>query len=318
MRIKRIAIVIISVLMLISLISVFQAKIVSAQEIFEVGEGKEYTTIQEAINDASHNAMILVYSGTYIWTRNIVINKSLTIKSVDGYEETIIDCTTLKGNYIISINHSNFTLDGFTIMGKGIIRIKGQKEKVIQSVNILNNLIVGISGIDLESRYGAIIGITIARNTIENCNYGIRVKAMTAQGEIAKPIENVNIENNNLLNCKWFRSKIVVLPSPVAATVNATFNWWESTVESEIAMMVNGDVAFTPYLNAPYGYTPEGNDEPPKEIHPLMIFLFIVFALWIISVMLNQIRKGEIIEGVIAWGIVIIVVAIIFGIVMSI
>lgn len=50
---------------------------------------------------------------------------------------------------------------------------------------------------------------------------------------------------------------------------------------------------------------------------PLLLFLFIVFILWVIVVMLNKMRKGEVIESVIECFIVIVVVAIIFGIVLS-
>ncbi len=240
----------------------------SAQETLEVGGGKQYATIQEAIKDAPHGGTILVHPGTYIWTKNIVINKSLTVESIEGAENTIIDCTTLSGNYIISINHSSFTLDGFTVIGKGIIRIKGQKEPT-ESVSILNNVLIGISGIDLESAAGRISDITIAGNTIENCNYGIRVKGIGHKPS-AEPIENVVIENNNILTSYWPAHSV---RNYAEAAVNATMNWWGTKVKSEIDEMITvdgGEIIFDPWLDAPYpeGMAMSGGDNPAQSEAP--------------------------------------------------
>lgn len=72
--------------MLVSLVSAFQVGTASAQETLEVGEGKEYDTIQDAIDDAEEGDIVLVYSGTY--DEQVYINVSLTLQGVG--ETTII------------------------------------------------------------------------------------------------------------------------------------------------------------------------------------------------------------------------------------
>lgn len=219
-----------------------------------------FATIQKGIDMVAEFGTVNAAAGTYICTNTIKIEKSLTIKSVEGAENTIIDCTTLGGNYIVSINHSNVIFDGFTVtrflppFGKGIIRVKGQSDGLTKNVSILNNVIIGISGIDLEKNF--ISGVTISGNTIENCKWGIRVKAIAAV--------NINIENNNILKTIWPARGV---RNNATATVNATRNWWGTTNKSEVATMSSGDVVVVPYLDAPYpeGVAMSGEGDGPAQ-----------------------------------------------------
>lgn len=215
----------------------------SAQETLEVGEGKDYATIQEAINKAPDGSTILVYPGTYE-EAILIKKKSLTIKSVEGAENTIID---YEKSYIVGINHSNVIFDGFTISGKGAIRVRGYGGTPTENVSILNNMIIGIRGIELAGAMDGVTGMTIVGNTIINCDYGIRIKVKDSVGNIAGIAENVNIENNNIVNSG--------VQNDGAATVDATLNWWGVTTRSGIEPMVSGDVIFDPCLDAAY---PEG------------------------------------------------------------
>ena len=74
-----------------------------------------YTSIQDAIDDAKDGDTIFVYSGTYY--ENIVIYKELTIKGEDK-NTTIID-GKLSGT-VVSIHYVNYVeLSGFTIKNGG-------------------------------------------------------------------------------------------------------------------------------------------------------------------------------------------------------
>jgi hypothetical protein len=83
----------------------------------EVGSGKPFATIQAAINAASAGDSILVYDGTY--HEEIKLNKSLTVKSVNGAGSTIIDSTGFS-SFSSGVSFSSglgreTVLDGFTV-----------------------------------------------------------------------------------------------------------------------------------------------------------------------------------------------------------
>jgi parallel beta-helix repeat protein len=74
----------------------------------------DFHTIQEAINAADDGDTILVYSGTYY--ENVIVNKTLTVKSQSGAETTIV-CTPdpETGKNVFEITADDVELTGFTI-----------------------------------------------------------------------------------------------------------------------------------------------------------------------------------------------------------
>lgn len=81
----KIAMLMFAAFIVISLVSAFQVGTASAQETLEVGEGKEYDTIQDAIDDAEEGDTVFVYPGTY--DEQVYIDVSLTLQ---GSGETTI------------------------------------------------------------------------------------------------------------------------------------------------------------------------------------------------------------------------------------
>ena len=109
--------------------------------------GKDYTTIQDAVNNANNNNTIIVYSGTY--TENVIVDKSLKIISESSMpDNTIIQAAN--PNYpIFNVSANNVTIDGFSIieasgddMGIGIFLWEVQYNEI--SNNKLTNNNVGI------------------------------------------------------------------------------------------------------------------------------------------------------------------------------
>ncbi|AXI25458.1 hypothetical protein CFE53_04650 [Methanofervidicoccus sp. A16] len=74
-----------------------------------------YSTIQRAIDAAKDGDVIVVRDGIYY--ENLVINKSIILKSENGPENCIIDGNN-SGNVIV-INVDGVTIDGFTVRGAG-------------------------------------------------------------------------------------------------------------------------------------------------------------------------------------------------------
>ncbi len=76
--------------------------------------GKDYTTIQQAIDNASDGNIIQVYPGTY--TENVNVTKQLTLTSVNGASVTYIVAAS-KTDHAVNIFHDNVTINGFNISG---------------------------------------------------------------------------------------------------------------------------------------------------------------------------------------------------------
>jgi parallel beta-helix repeat protein len=85
------------------------------QNIF-VGVDEPVQTIQEAIHAASDGLTIVVRKGIY--TENIVVNKSLVIKSESGWQSTTVT-EELPNAHVFIVIADNTTIQGFTIYGSG-------------------------------------------------------------------------------------------------------------------------------------------------------------------------------------------------------
>ena len=105
-----------------------------------------FTTIQEAINNATDGDTIIVYKGTYY--ENIVINKSVALLGEDRYS-TIVDGN--EAGSVISITADNVSVERFTIRRSGTHLYS--------------------SGIFVERSDGN----HISHNAITNNNYGINL-----------------------------------------------------------------------------------------------------------------------------------------------
>ena len=76
--------------------------------------GNYFTDIQSAVYAASDGDLVIVSNGTYILNDQIEVTNSLTIQSVGGFDNTIIDGNT--SNRCFMLSDTNIFLDGFTIM----------------------------------------------------------------------------------------------------------------------------------------------------------------------------------------------------------
>jgi parallel beta-helix repeat protein len=104
----------------------------------------DFTTIQEAINNATNGDKIIVHNGTYY--ENVVVNKSVSLVGEDR-NSTILDGN--EAGSVMSIASDNVCIEGFTIKRSGL-----------RSYN---------SGIFINRTNGNYI----RNNTITNNNYGI-------------------------------------------------------------------------------------------------------------------------------------------------
>jgi len=85
---------------------------VSANEL-TVGTG-HYTTIQAAVNAAQPDDTVLIPPGTY--SENVLVNKSLTIKSLAGAATTIVTAA-VPSNDVFLLSGNNIRVEGLTLTG---------------------------------------------------------------------------------------------------------------------------------------------------------------------------------------------------------
>jgi parallel beta-helix repeat protein len=113
-----------------------------------VGEGADFRTVQEAINNASAGDTIFVRNGTY--HENVVINKSITLL---GEEKT---STIIDGNGTDSVifieDADNITVKGFTLKNSGTFLFNSSGVLIERSngITISDNIIyTNYNGISL-------------------------------------------------------------------------------------------------------------------------------------------------------------------------
>ncbi|WP_185731343.1 putative Ig domain-containing protein [Larkinella rosea] len=127
-----------------------------------------YSTIQEAVNNASAGATIAVPAGVY--NENITIAKSLTITGAGRTSTTIVGQSG--GEATVGVNGplTGFSLTGFTILGldngnpgieNGALFLRG----TLSSVTIADNEIIANGDLGFATIYGsAINAITVSGN----------------------------------------------------------------------------------------------------------------------------------------------------------
>jgi len=167
-----------------------------------VGPGETYTEIQPAINAATNGDTIIVRDGTYTGANNKNLDfggKSITLKSENGPQNTIIDCQgSGRGFYIYG---GSPVVDGFTIRGGNVRELNPSSPEPYEwgggflcwsaSPTITNCIITNnyahrgggidcyhasplisnctISGNVAESGYGGGINVSYGSPSIKNC-----------------------------------------------------------------------------------------------------------------------------------------------------
>jgi len=174
----------------------------------------DYPTIQAGIDAAMNGDTVLVSDGTYTGdgNRDIVVQwKAITVMSVNGPENCIIDCQgsaqdNHRGFYFHNEETENSVVNGFTItngylsvLHGGGIYCSSNCSLTVMDCTISGNTADSGSGIFCGSNCSVtVIGCTITGNTAHYngalyCNYG---SAIT--------LENCTISENGGNTCCWF------------------------------------------------------------------------------------------------------------------
>lgn len=130
-----------------------------------------YTIIQEAINNVKDGDTILVYNGNF--TENVIVNKSVSIKSNSGNPDDTIIQASNPGEHIFNVTEDDVTISGFKITGASNIvtsptagvHLEGVNNSIISNNKLSNNVI----GIDLQSSDHNMLN----KNTVSDNERGI-------------------------------------------------------------------------------------------------------------------------------------------------
>ena len=146
-----------SPMLFITLVSISLFATFAEAATLEVGAGKPYTTIQSAIDAAGWRDTILVYEGIYV--ENVNIWNSVTVKSISGAANTIIDGNQ---NGTVMTLASDTVLDGFTIQNGNALGSGGGIYCQPIYCSITNCIISGNTAYEGGGiySYGAMIEIT--------------------------------------------------------------------------------------------------------------------------------------------------------------
>jgi len=159
-----------------------------------------YSKIQEAINAAKDGDVIIVRDGVYY--ENLVINKSIILKSENGPENCTIDGNN-SGDVIV-INADGVTIEGFTVRGSGYwdagIKVNSDNN------DIRNNNIVSNKGDGIYLKYSC--NTIIANNKIAS-NKGNGVNLYHSDNNI---IANNKIASNkgNGVNLMYSSNDVII------------------------------------------------------------------------------------------------------------
>ena len=154
-----------------------------------------YTRIQDAIDNASDNDTIIVFSGIYF--EHIVVNKTLYLMGVNSTGGLPIVDANLSGDAIF-VDAPRTTIDGFVTQNSGSVFAFNQADIQVaaQNCTIKNCVCQGVShhGILINDSYESNF-CQITNNTIVGAIWGIHTPG--SEGGI----RYLNISGNSIIDC---------------------------------------------------------------------------------------------------------------------
>jgi len=168
----------------------------------DVSGGKNFTSIQKAINNATDGDTIIVSPGDYF--EYLYVDKSVNLK---GSKNTIIYPKNLTENKksVVYINSENCTINGFTIRNNNFdeefigIFINSSGNRI--NGNTITRFEYGIYLKDVTNNGHTYVGNNISNNEVSNCTYGIYLYANAEKNIIYKNDIIDNLEGINLYYC---------------------------------------------------------------------------------------------------------------------
>ncbi len=202
----------------------FNAKVSTIEQPSIIGGGKtlyvggsgpdNYTTIQNAINDANEGDTVFVYDDSSPYYENVFVIKSINLIGEDK-NTTIVDANSI-GN-VIEVNADNVTISGFTIQHSGKWPTAGIRVEKNYNYTLIsnNNIFYNTDGIWIYDgssfnnilnnniRFNKADGITLWDDSLDNIIQGNIISNNGDRGIFSASI----LRGNKILYNKIFKNK---------------------------------------------------------------------------------------------------------------
>ena len=190
-RIKKTGILIIAILFFQLTINASGLQISKSEDsyiIVDKTSNGDYTSIQQAIDDAKPGSTIFVKNGEYF--ELIEINKKINLVG-ENKENTIINPESKKNKYAVLVSESGTKIEGFTIKNRGPGIYTSSLRILVDSV-----IIEGCNIVDTP------VGITVwsSGNIINNCYFS----GCADEGIALIGSNYLKCENNRITNCTFY------------------------------------------------------------------------------------------------------------------
>ena len=253
-----------------------------------VGADQKFKTIQAGVDAASPGVPVIVHDGTYV--ENIKVDKSISIKSLNGAATTIVMAADLdKPVFTVAADQatiSDFTLQNANVNGSGGVGIYlDSADGCNISQNKFSNLDIGIDVagssssdiIDGNEFSGNVSAIQIegtGSQVTGNYIHGNTGSTGSAIALAASASANVIHFNRILKNSEDSQSGQAIYNENGAEKVNAVLNWWGSATGPHNANSnptgkgdtVGSGVSFKPWLQvAPVAVESKTMDGTPSD-----------------------------------------------------
>lgn len=170
--------------------------------------GANYTSIQDAVNNANDGDTILVYTGTY--TENVDVKKRLIIKSESGNPDDTIVQAADPDDHVFHVTADNVIISGFRVTGANNygIRLEGVEEcAIINNIASDNRYGIGIEDSDHNdlnnntanaNEWNGIILRHSRYNTLNNNNVSKNRVGIYVHSSQYNELSNNNASNNSV------------------------------------------------------------------------------------------------------------------------
>jgi len=187
------------------------------------------------INGCANGISLIDSINNMLTGNNVLANTNVGIY-LEGYSSahTLFNNTVNNNHYGIYLyyySNFNYLVENTVANNDHGITLDASTGNTLQKNTITNN-----QGYGLWSNY---YGNTIIENTIMNNNYGIGLNNYVNNG-VAETINFNRIYNNTIYNLE---NRLIANGIP-----DATYNWWGTNSQTEIASKISGTANYSPWL----------------------------------------------------------------------
>jgi len=182
-----IAMLLLNLTLITSAIQITQESKANGYIVVDKGKNGDYTSIQQAIDNAESGSKIYVKKGEY--TEVVFVDKSIRLFGEDK-KSTLINPISEKNKYAICLGAHNIKIENFTVINRAP-GLYSTAIKVTRSNTEINNCLIQNTPVG--------IAIWTSENIVKNCDF----RECEDEGIAFLGWKNSDCKNNKVLNCTF-------------------------------------------------------------------------------------------------------------------